>query len=147
MDCLDIRGGFTPSDSNFEQTNPFGFAAMAVLVGMFTEQAALRLKEVAETVFTRAQKGKDHAGPPTVAKVEPNRGPLAGGTEVVISGTGFREGVAVQFGGKPAAEIEVQDGSTIRAKAPEATDAGPVVVEVLNPGGQKCSLPGGFTYE
>lgn len=144
---LVIRGGFTPSDSNFDQTNPFGFAALAVLVGMFTEQAALRLKEVAETVFTKGQKGKDHAGPPSVTQVEPDRGPVAGGTEVTLTGTGFKAGAVVRFGGKPATDVEVQDETTLVAKTPRGAAAGTVAVEVLNAGGQKASLPTGFTYE
>lgn len=144
---LVIRGGFTPSDSNFDQTNPFGFAALAVLVGMFTEQAALRLKEVAETVFTKAQKGKDHAGPPSVTQVEPDRGPVDGGTEVTLTGTAFKAGAVVRFGGKPATDVEVQDETTIVAKTPRAGAAGTVAVEVLDAGGQKASLPSGFTYE
>lgn len=144
---LVIRGGFTPSDSNFDQTNPFGFAALAVLVGMFTEQAALRLKEVAETVFTKAQKGKDHAGPPSLTQVEPDRGPVDGGTEVTLKGTGFKAGAVVRFGSKPATDVEVQDETTIVAKTPRAAAAGTVAVEVLDAGGQKGSLASGFTYE
>ncbi len=143
---LVIRGGFTPANASFEETNPFGFAAMAVLVGMFTEQAALRLKQVAETVFTKPQKGKEHAGPPEVDQVDPASGSVDGGEKVVVRGGGFKEGVVVRFGKKTADAPDVKDESTIEAKTPPADAAGPVTVEVLNPGGQKGSLPDGFTY-
>jgi len=54
-----IRGGFFSPTSSFEQTSPFGFAALAALVGMFTPQAVLKLKEVAETVLSKPDSGKD----------------------------------------------------------------------------------------
>ncbi len=143
---LVIRGGFTAADASFDQTNPFGFAAMAVLVGMFTEQAALRLKQVAETVLAKPQKGKEHAGAPTVVQVDPKTGSMEGGEEVTLRGEGFRDGVVVRFGGRAATDVRVKDGSTLVAKTPPADEPGPVDVEVLDPGGQKGSLPDGFTY-
>ena len=54
-----IRGGFFSPTSSFEQTSPFGFAALAALVGMFTPQAVLKLKEVAETILSKPESGKD----------------------------------------------------------------------------------------
>jgi hypothetical protein len=33
-----IRGGFFSPQAGFEQTSPFGFAALAAMVGMFSEQ-------------------------------------------------------------------------------------------------------------
>jgi len=65
-----------------------------------------------------------------VEQIVPDSGPKAGGEEVTIRGTGFKEGVVVRFGDKPAADA-----------------AGPVAVEVLNPGGQKVFLEDGFTYK
>lgn len=54
-----IRGGFFSPGASVEQTSPFGFAAIAGLVGMFSEQAVLKLKEVAETLLTKPQQGSD----------------------------------------------------------------------------------------
>jgi len=56
---LVIRGGFFSPQAGFKQTSPFGFAAMAAMVGMFSEQAVLKLKEVAETVLAKPKAGKD----------------------------------------------------------------------------------------
>jgi hypothetical protein len=56
-----IRGGFFTIDSNTSETNPYGFAAVAALVGLFSQQALEMLKRVAEVVFTRAPKGRDQA--------------------------------------------------------------------------------------
>jgi len=56
---LIIRGGFFSPQATVEQTSPFGFAAMAALVGLFSEQAVLKLQKVAETVLTEASEGKN----------------------------------------------------------------------------------------
>ena len=54
---LVIRGGFFSPQSKFEQTSPFGFAAFAALIGMFSPQAVLKLREVAETLLSKPQPG------------------------------------------------------------------------------------------
>lgn len=53
----------------------------------------------------------------------------------------------VRFGKRTATDVEVKDESTLEVTTPQAEAAGSVTVEVLNPGGQKGSLPDGFTYE
>jgi hypothetical protein len=52
-----VRGGFFSPQTTFESTSPFGFAALAALVGLFSEQAVLKLKTVAETVLERPAPG------------------------------------------------------------------------------------------
>jgi hypothetical protein len=59
---LVIRGGFFSPQSSFEQTSPFGFAAFAALIGMFSPQAVLKLREVAETLLSKPPPG-DNAKP------------------------------------------------------------------------------------
>jgi hypothetical protein len=54
-----VRGGFFSPQTTFENTSPFGFAALAALVGLFSEQAVLKLKTVAETVFQPPPPGAD----------------------------------------------------------------------------------------
>ncbi|MFZ3170318.1 MAG: hypothetical protein WA130_22115 [Candidatus Methanoperedens sp.] len=56
---LVIRGGFFSPQAGVEQTSPFGFAALAALVGLFSEQAVLKLKEVSEIVFSKGEAGAD----------------------------------------------------------------------------------------
>jgi hypothetical protein len=53
-----IRGGLFPQ-ATIQQTSPFAFVAISALVGMFSVQAALKLQEIAETVFTKAGKGRE----------------------------------------------------------------------------------------
>lgn len=144
-----VRGGFFSPQSEISDTSPFGFAALAALVGMFTEQAVEKLKKIMESTFADAPKGKDHAGPVvlTVSKVSPSSGPQAGGTEVTITGKGFDKAPTVTFGGKAPTDVKVAaDGTSLTAKTPAVDAPGPVDVEVKNPDGKKASLAGGFTY-
>ena len=56
---LVIRGGFFSAESNPQHTSPFGFMALSAMVGMFSEQAVLKLKEIAETLLSKPPAGKD----------------------------------------------------------------------------------------
>lgn len=58
-----IRGGFFSPEAKVEQTSPFGFAAIAGLIGMFSDQAVEKLKKLAENFFTEAPKGKNYVPP------------------------------------------------------------------------------------
>lgn len=149
---LVVRGGFFSPQSEISDTSPFGFAALAALIGMFTEQAAEKLKQITETLFSEAPKGADHAGPAPaevkVTTVSPSQGPQAGGTAVTITGSGFAQNATVTFGGQEAQSVQVaSDGASITAVTPAAAGLGAVDIEVTNPEGQKGALAAGFTYE
>jgi hypothetical protein len=58
-----VRGGFFSPRANSIHTSQYGFCALACLVGLFSEQAVLKLKQIAETVFVTTEQGKD-ANPP-----------------------------------------------------------------------------------
>ncbi len=81
--------------------------------------------------------------PPTVASVEAQSGPAAGGTEVTIKGTGFASGAAVVIG-SPAASVQVISATEIRATT-TATAAGSYEVVVTDSGGTSEHGPS-FTY-
>lgn len=66
-----IRGGFFSPQSGFSQTSPFGFAAMAALVGLFSEPAVLKLKHVAETLFTAPGQGANPTPQPAATIANP----------------------------------------------------------------------------
>src|SRR6266540_3307662 len=57
------RGGLivVTTQTSSDVVNPFGFAAIGALVGLFSSQAAEWLKRIFEQVFTAAMKGKDAA--------------------------------------------------------------------------------------
>ncbi len=56
---LVIRGGFFATQTISPQSGVLSFAAVAALVGLFSEQALMKLKELATTLFSEAEKGKD----------------------------------------------------------------------------------------
>lgn len=62
-----LRGGLISPSAAVSDTSAFGIAAVAVLVGMFSTPATLKLQQVAETLFTKAQPGNDAAPQHAVA--------------------------------------------------------------------------------
>lgn len=58
---LVIRGGVFTGKATSADVNPYGFAAIAALVGLFTEEALNMLKRVASQVFAEAEAGADNA--------------------------------------------------------------------------------------
>ena len=81
---------------------------------------------------------------PTVTGISPNSGPVAGGTAVTITGTGFASGAAVTIGGNAASVVTVVSSTSITATTPAGT-AGTQSVVVTTPGGPG-TLTNGFTY-
>ncbi len=72
------------------------------------------------------------AGAPTVTAISPTGGPLAGGTAVTISGTGFVSGATVTIGGASATSVVFGSATSITAVTPSGT-AGATSVVVTNP--------------
>jgi hypothetical protein len=57
-----IRGGLFPQSWTVQVTtliNPFGLVAISALVGLFSVEAALKLRDIAETVFKKAGEGRE----------------------------------------------------------------------------------------
>lgn len=75
-----VRGGFFSPQSSFQQTSPFGFAAFAALIGMFSSQAVLKLKDVAEVLLSKPQGGAN-AKPQETVTPAGGAAPPAAGTE------------------------------------------------------------------
>ncbi len=151
-----VRGGFFSPQASFENTSPFGFAALSALVGLFSPQATLKLKDIAETIFTKPGAGADTqtqgaATPsqaaqtdPAITAINPASGSTAGAVKVTIEGTGFASNPTVLIGNLAATVISATS-TTIEATTP-ASGAGVVDVEVSNPNGKKATLSQGFTY-
>jgi hypothetical protein len=53
-----ICSGFVSLRASFKETSPFGSAALAGLIEMFSQHAVLELQEVAETMLAKPQPGK-----------------------------------------------------------------------------------------
>ena len=156
-----VRGGFFSPDASFQNTSPFGFAALSALVGLFSPQATLKLKEVAETIFTKPGAGKDTkpqetvppakgaqapATAPQVTAVKPNSGQASETTKIVIEGQNFASGVKVTVGDSPA-QVVTSSSTSIEATVPtRAAGPGVVNIEVVNPNGDKTVVTNGYTY-
>lgn len=67
--------------------------------------------------------------PPAVTAVEPSSGAEAGGTEVLIAGSGFAAGAEVFFGSTPALEAVVNSDESITAKSPAGSGSVAVTVK------------------
>ena len=75
-----------------------------------------------------------YAAVPTVTGISPASGPVAGGTSVTITGTGYTGVTAVKFGSTAAASYTVNSATSITATSP-AGSAGTVDITVTTPGG------------
>lgn len=71
-----------------------------------------------------------YAEAPTVTGVSPARGPIAGGTAVVISGTNFTGSTSVLFDGTAAISFNIVNSTTIETVAP-AHAFGPIDIAVI----------------
>jgi hypothetical protein len=82
---------------------------------------------------------------PNVTGIEPNEGPEAGGTVVIITGSGFTGVTTVSFGSEEALEFEFTSDTEIRAVAPGGKGA--VNVTVTTPQGTSAAATANlFTY-
>ena len=98
----------------------------------------------------KSPSGPSPAGPLLVLSISPTEGSSAGGTRVVIAGTGFlirgQAGATVTVDGSRVDASPSLDGNTISLTMP-AHAAGKVDVTVIGPLGQaQASVPGGYTY-
>jgi hypothetical protein len=84
--------------------------------------------------------------PPTISSIIPNTGTTAGGTTVVITGTGFAPGAVVTLGGAAVASFSY-DSETQLTLVTAPRPFGAVDVRVRNPDNQFVLVAGGFTYQ
>ena len=82
---------------------------------------------------------------PTLTKVTPSAGKVAGGTVVTLTGTGFRTGATVTFGaGNHGTTVHVSGTTTLTVTTPGHGPGG-VTVTVTTPGGTSGTKP--YTYD
>ena len=159
--CLDLIEGTPPGlwpIVGLSLRVTLSAVTIAALVGLFSQQAAEKLKDIASAIFTKSDEGKDHQPPASsersesapaklsVAAISPNEGPLGGGQDVTITGEGFLQDAAVRVGTLSATDVQVVNSTSIKAKTPLSQQAGKVDVVVSNPDNQSSTLSNGFTY-
>ncbi len=83
---------------------------------------------------------------PRVDSIDASRGPTSGGTEVIITGIGFKQTSVVNFGSKKATSFTVDSPTQITATAPPQV-AGTVRVRVAGPFGSTADTAADdYTY-
>ncbi|MFO0744342.1 MAG: IPT/TIG domain-containing protein [Myxococcota bacterium] len=81
-----------------------------------------------------------------VSGIAPAHGPVAGGTEVQIEGSGFGPGAVVRIGALPATNVHVADnGARISCKTALGSPGEANVRVIMS--GQVATLENGFTYD
>ncbi len=85
--------------------------------------------------------------PPTITSISPDKGPAAGGTEVTIAGTGFRDDTTVTVGGVDCAPVTIVSNTELTCVTGRHAAAN-VGVTVTNGGDQpkSATLPSAYTY-
>lgn len=83
----------------------------------------------------------------SVSSAHPDHGPFVGGTDVILSGSGFGDGMTVTIGGRAVREMDlvVLSPMAIRILTP-AGEVGPADI-VVSRGQQEEHLPEGFLYD
>jgi len=83
---------------------------------------------------------------PTITSITPTSGPVGGGTEVTVYGTGFVDGTNVYIGWCQATVTYVApDGTSLKCTT-SSCSAGVGDVVVSNPDNQSATLKDAFTY-
>jgi hypothetical protein len=86
----------------------------------------------------------EYLGPLALATITPPKGPAAGGTAVVLTGSGFASGATVTFDGVAATDVKLTSTKIDAMTPPHAV--GKVDVEVRNPDGGTAKMVASFDY-
>jgi len=83
---------------------------------------------------------------PTIGSIDPNHGPIAGGTTITITGTGFAVGTTITVGGAPCTAVNIISATQVTCVTADHA-AGAVDVVVTVPAFGTTTSSGGFTYD
>ena len=150
-----IRAGLLPLQTT--KNVSVGIIAVAILVGLFSQQAAVKLKDIAEALLAKpapgppAESKPQGSVPPGETKPGPAKAAITpengqAGTPVKITGTGMKTVSSVTFGGVEGTDKAVATDGTITVKAPPQTSVPTSPVEVVVTG-DKGTVKLLFTYK
>jgi hypothetical protein len=135
-----LRAGLLAGQGNSKDVSLYGVAAIAALAGMFADQAALKLKEVFETLFKaedpRTGKLEDGsaAGKPTITAIDKPQVSKGTDADVTVTGTGFITASKVTLAGKAVAStFKSTTALVVNLKAADVPTAGEFDLVVTNP--------------
>jgi IPT/TIG domain len=124
-----LRAGLLPGGTTSSQPDPYGIAAIAALVGLFSAQAAEKLKDVFETLFTKTEPGSQSVADiarPVITAFKPRKGPA--GTPVVISGDNLTSVTGVAFAGADAQQFKPDSANRLTVSVPRGAATGPITL-------------------
>ncbi len=140
---LVLRAGLLPGGTTSSQPDPYGIAAIGALVGLFSAQAAEKLKAVFETLFTKAETGSQSVmdiALPTITGFDPSQG--SPGTSVVISGDNLTSTTGVAFTDAEAPQFKIDSDKRLTVTVPNGAKTGPII---LRTGQQQVESDNNFT--
>lgn len=114
---------------------------VAFLVGYREETFRELIKRLGDVILTPG----GEPPPPVVRELRPASGPVAGGTDVLILGSGFTGASDVMFGRSRTDTFTVDSDGQITTTSPPAAAPGQVFVTVITKQGAGTGVP--FTYE
>ncbi len=82
--------------------------------------------------------------PLAIGRVQPDRGAIAGNTQVTVLGAGFGDSTVVVFANNRAKDVKIVDSHTLTCRTPKG-DVGTIDVRVERLT-ERDTLPGGFSY-
>lgn len=82
----------------------------------------------------------------TISSVGPSSGPVAGGTIVSITGSGFKQSASVVFAGATAPTVIYISSTELQAVTPAHASGTVDVAVIQSPHNESATLTGGFTY-
>jgi hypothetical protein len=124
-----LRAGLLPGETATSQPNPYGIAAVAALVGLFSGQAAEKLQAIFETIFASPQQGNEAVADitePLVTGLVPDHG--RPGESVQINGDNLSAVTHVSFNSNDQAEFTVSSPQRGMAAVPASATTGPVTL-------------------
>jgi hypothetical protein len=137
-----LRGGLVTGTA--AQVNFFGFAAISALVGLFSPEAAEKLRQIFSTLLAPAPPGRDRLTPGTTAmaeSVEPRSGTV--GTTISIQGRDLSGTTAVLFQDARASATVVSDAE-VTTVVPRGATTGRISLVV---GELIVDVPGEFRVQ
>ena len=157
-----IRAGLLPVPANKDAS--VAVVAIAIIVGLFSQQAAVKLKDIAEALLAKPQPGPPNeskpqgslppgtssAGKPSSPAPKPAVDPTHGhpGDKIKVTGTGMKTVNSITFGGAqlPPANFSVKDDTiTITVPDRQAAQVDPKVDVTIT--GDAAPFKFTFTYE
>lgn len=82
---------------------------------------------------------------PMILLINPSKGPVSGGTEVILTGKQFQDTPIVKFGGAFATKVMFISSEEVHAWTPPH-EKGVVTVTLINPDSGSASFPNGFEF-